>query len=322
MQKRKLTKSGLETGPLIFGGNVFGWTANETMSFKLLDAFVDAGLNLIDTADVYSMWVPGNQGGESEAIIGKWLARSGKRDQVLITTKVGVDIRVKQMAGEGAPCLKKDYILWEVEASLRRLQTDYIDLYQAHRDDEDTPLEETLEAFDQLVRQGKVRAIGASNYTAERLSAALSTGRAHNLPLYETLQPLYNLYDRADFEQGLQALCRREGIGVIPYFSLGCGFLTGKYRTGADLEGRPRAYRVREMMNERGMRILQGLDTVAKELGATLAQVSLAWLMAQPAITAPIASATSLEQLEDLAGAAQINLSEEMLGILNQASAY
>ena len=321
MQRRRLTTSGLEIAPLVLGGNVFGWTADEAASFRLLDAFVDAGLDMIDTADAYSMWVPGNQGGESEAIIGKWLARSGKRDKVLITTKVGVDIREKSAPGAGKPCLGREYILWEVEESLKRLQTDYIDLYQAHRDDENIPLEETLETFDLLLTQGKVRAIGASNFSADRLAKARDISRNSGLAIYETLQPLYNLYDRADFEQELQEYCVQEDIGVIPYFSLGCGFLTGKYRTPADLEGKPRAYRVKEMMNDRGMRILQALDTVAGELGATPAQVALAWLMAQPGITAPIASATNLEQMADLVASTRLEISPELLETLDQASA-
>ena len=319
MQKRKLGRTGLETGPLVFGGNVFGWTADEQMSFKLLDAFVDAGLNFIDTADVYSMWIPGNKGGESETVIGKWLKKSGKRDQVLINTKVGVDINVKKMPGEIN--LKRDYILKEVEDSLQRLQTDYVDLYQAHRDDENTPMEESLEALDKLIRDGKVRHIGASNFTPDRLAESLQVSNENSFARYEVLQPLYNLYDRRDFENGLQDLCIREDIGVITYFSLGCGFLTGKYRTEKDLENRPRAYRVKEMMNDRGMRILAGLDQVAAEYKATPAQVSLAWLLAQPGITAPIASATNLDQLNDLIGAARLELSEEAVRLLNDASA-
>jgi aryl-alcohol dehydrogenase-like predicted oxidoreductase len=321
MQRRRLTPSGIEIAPLILGGNVFGWTADEATSFRLLDAFVDAGLDMIDTADVYSMWVPGHQGGESEAIIGKWLAQGGRRDKVLITTKVGVDIREKSAAGAGKPCLGADYILWEAEESLRRLRTDYIDLYLAHRDDENTPLDETLEAFDRLVTQGKVRAIGASNFTADRLAKAREISRNNGLAIYETLQPLYNLYDRADFEQELQEFCVQEDIGVTPYFSLGCGFLTGKYRTLADLEGKPRGYRVKEMLNDRGLRILQALDTAAAELEATPAQVALAWLMAQPGITAPIASATSLEQMADLVASTRLEIPAELLETLDQASA-
>lgn len=320
MNKRKLGRTGLETGPLIFGGNVFGWTADEAMSFKLLDAFVDAGLNLIDTADVYSMWIPGNEGGESETIIGRWLQKTGKRDQVTIITKVGVDINVKEMPGKIN--LKKDYILKEVEDSLRRLQIDCIDIYMAHRDDENVPMEESLSAFDQLLRDGKVRSIGASNYEADRLTRALQVSADNGFARYETLQPCYNLYDRDSYEGPLQDLCVKEEIGVVTYFSLACGFLTGKYRTEKDLENRPRAYRVREMMNDRGMRILQGLDKVAAETGSTPAQVSLAWVMAQPGIAAPIASATSLDQLNELIGAARLELSSESIDILNKASAY
>ena len=320
MNKRKLGKTGLETGPLIFGGNVFGWTADEAMSFKILDAFVDAGLNLIDTADVYSMWIPGNKGGESETIIGKWLKKSGKRNKVLIATKVGVDINVKNMPG--AINLKPDYILKEVEDSLKRLQIDCIDIYMAHRDDENTPLEESLAAFDRLVRDGKVRSIGASNYEAGRLDQALQVSADHGFARYETLQPCYNLYDRNGYEGPLQDLCVQEEIGVVTYFSLACGFLTGKYRTAKDLEGRPRAYRVKEMMNDRGTRILQGLDQVAKELKATPAQIALAWVMAQPGIAAPIASATNLQQLDDLIGAARLELPAEAIETLIKASAY
>jgi len=320
MIKRKLGRTGLETAPLIFGGNVFGWTADEAMSFKLLDAFVDAGLNVIDTADVYSMWVPGHQGGESETIIGKWLKKSGKRDQVLITTKVGVDINVKSMPG--AVTLKPDYILKEVEDSLKRLQIDCIDIYMAHRDDETVPLEESLAAFEKLLQQGKVRTIGASNYSATRLAEALRASTDHGYARYETLQPCYNLYDRNAYEGDIQDLCVQEDIGVVTYFSLACGFLTGKYRNEKDLEGRPRAYRVKEMMNPRGMRILRGMDQVARELNVTPAQIALAWVMAQPGIAAPIASATSLEQLEELVGAVHLELPADMLTVLDEASAY
>lgn len=320
MKRRKLGTTGLEIGPLVFGGNVFGWTADEQMSFKLLDAFVDAGLNFIDTADVYSMWIPGNQGGESEAIIGKWLKQTGKRDRVLINTKVGVDINVKQMPGKIN--LKRDYILREVEESLRRLQTDYVDLYQAHRDDENTPMDESLEALDRLVRDGKVRHIGASNYSAARLAEALKVSEAKGYAHYEVLQPCYNLYDRKDFEGDLQDLCVERDIGVITYFSLGCGFLTGKYRTEKDLENRPRAYRVKDMMNERGMRILAALDKVAGQYQVTQAQTALAWLLAQPGVTAPIASATNLDQLQDLVGAAELELDEAAVELLDEASAY
>jgi aryl-alcohol dehydrogenase-like predicted oxidoreductase len=320
MNRRKLGRTGLETGPLIFGGNVFGWTADEAMSFQLLDAFVDAGLNVIDTADVYSMWIPGNQGGESETIIGKWLKHSGKRDRVLITTKVGVDINVKSMPG--AVNLKPDYILREIEESLRRLQTDYIDIYMAHRDDETVPLEDSLAVFDQLLRQGKVRSIGASNYSADRFASALQVSADQGYARFETMQPWFNLYDRNMYEGELQDLCVQEDIGVVTYFSLASGFLTGKYRTEKDLEGKPRAYRVKEMMNPRGMRILWALDHVAREVDATPAQVALAWVMAQPGIAAPIASATNPKQLEELIGAAHLELPEVALAVLDEASAY
>lgn len=315
MNRRKLGNSGLETGPLALGGNVFGWTADEPMSFKLLDAFVASGLNLIDTADVYSKWIPGHKGGESETIIGNWLQQRNVRGKVLIATKVGVEM------GPGEGGLSKTYILREVERSLSRLKTDYIDLYQSHRDDTETSFEETLEAYEELIKAGKVRAIGASNYKADRLAESLKVSAARGLPRYETLQPWYNLYDRADFEGGLAELCKRENIGVIPYFSLASGFLTGKYRTAKDLEGRARAYRVKDMMNERGFRILKALDKVSAELGATPAQVSLAWLLAH-GVAAPIASATNLDQLKEIIGGTTLNLSPEAVRLLDDASAY
>lgn len=302
--------------PLAFGGNVFGWTADEATSFRLLDAFVDSGLNLIDTADYYSAWVPGNKGGESESIIGKWLKRSGKRERVVIATKVGMEM------GPGKKGLSKKYILEEVEASLRRLGTDCIDLYQSHVDDEKTPLEETLEAYAQLVREGKVRVIGASNYGAPRLRQALETSASRGFPRYETLQPQYNLYDREEFERDLEPLCLKEKVGVITYFSLASGFLTGKYRSEADLGKSPRGGAARSYLNERGLRILKALDQVAEECHATPAQVSLAWLMARPSVTAPIASATSVSQLEDLVKAVELELSADAIEKLNRASAY
>ncbi len=313
MIKKKLGNSGMEVAPWALGGNVFGWTADEAMSFKLLDAFVDAGLNLIDTADVYSKWIPGHQGGESETIIGKWLAKRGGREKVLIATKLGVEM------GPGEQGLSRAYIFQAVERSLKRLQTDYIDLYQAHRDDENTPMEETLSAFDELIRAGKVRAIGASNFKAPRLAEALRVSAKNSLPRYETLQPWYNLYDRFEFEGELADLCKRENIGVIPYFGLASGFLTGKYRSEKDLEGRPRGYRVKGMMNERGFRILKGLDTVAAETRATPAQVALAWLVARGA-TAPIASATTLDQFRELLGATELTLSAQAVRLLDEAS--
>jgi aryl-alcohol dehydrogenase-like predicted oxidoreductase len=306
--------SALGVGPLALGGNVFGWTADEATSFKVLDAFVASGLNLIDTADVYSRWIPGHRGGESETVIGKWLESRRNRAQVIIATKVGVEM------GPGEQGLSRAYILRAVERSLQRLNTDYIDLYQSHRDDPRTPLEETLGTFAELIKQGKVRAIGASNFTAERLRAALELSAARGLPRYETLQPGYNLYDRAGFEGELAELCRREHLGVISYFSLASGFLTGKYRSAADLTNRARAYRVKEMLNERGLRILGALDAVARETGATPAQISLAWLIAR-GVTAPIASATSVEQLEELVGSTRLTLSPEALAKLDDASA-
>jgi len=313
--KRKLGNTGLEVGPLALGGNVFGWTADEPTSFKLLDAFVASGLNLIDTADVYSKWIPGNKGGESETVIGNWLEKRGGRDKVLIATKVGVEM------GPGETGLSKAYILREVERSLSRLKTDYIDLYQSHRDDVETPLEETLETYAGLIKSGKVRAIGASNYKADRLAESLKVSATRGLPRYETLQPWYNLYDRADFEGALADLCKRENIAVIPYFSLASGFLTGKYRSEKDLAGRARAYRVKDMMNERGFRILKGLDTVSAEIGATPAQVSLAWLVAK-GMAAPIASATNLDQLKEIVDGTALTLSPEAVRLLDEASAY
>jgi aryl-alcohol dehydrogenase-like predicted oxidoreductase len=311
--KRRLGNSGLEIGPLVLGGNVFGWTADETTSFKVLDAFVASGFNTIDTADFYSRWMPGHKGGESETIIGNWLAQRGNRSKVLIATKLGMEM------GPGEQGLSRAYILRAVERSLARLKTDYIDLYQAHRDDENTPMEETLATFAELIKAGKVRAIGASNFKAGRLAEALRVSAAKGLPRYESLQPLYNLYDRFEFEGELQDLCRRENIGAISYFSLASGFLTGKYRTERDLEGRARGARVKGMMNERGFRILKALDKVSAELGATPAQVSLAWLLAH-GVSAPIASATNLDQLQELIGATQLKLSLEAIRLLDDAS--
>lgn len=316
MQLRKLGNSGLEVSPLAFGGNVFGWTVDEPGSFRLLDAFVAAGYNFIDTADVYSRFAPGNQGGESETILGKWLASRGNRARVVIATKVGMEM------GEGKKGLAKDYIRRAAEDSLKRLQTDYIDLYQSHADDKDTPIAETLDAYAQLMIQGKVRAIGASNYSAARLSEALQVSKRHGLPSYQSLQPNYNLYDRADYETALEPVCRENGLGVIPYFSLASGFLTGKYRSEADLGQSKRGQFVKKYVNDRGFQILRALDQVAQETSSTPAKVSLAWLMARPGITAPIASATNLEQLNQLIGAAELKLSREAIERLNQASAY
>jgi aryl-alcohol dehydrogenase-like predicted oxidoreductase len=314
--KRKLGNSGLAIAPIVFGGNVFGWTADESTSFQLLDAFVTSGFDTVDTADVYSKWMPGNKGGESETIIGKWLKRTQKRQQVIIATKLGSEM------GPGKKGLSKSYILAAVEDSLKRLQTDYIDLYQSHVDDPDTPLDETLEAYAQLIEQGKVRAIGASNYNAKRLAEALQITKKKGLPRYESLQPLYNLYDRADFEAELAPLCLRENIGVIPYFSLASGFLAGKYRSEADLANSARGSFVKKYLNERGYKILSALDQVAKTHASTPTRVALAWLLAQPSVTAPIASATNLDQLHDLLSATDLKLHPESLEKLNQASAY
>jgi len=316
MQKRKLGKSGIEIMPLMFGGNVFGWTADEAMSFKLLDAFVAAGFDAVDTADVYSKWVPGHPGGESETIIGKWLKARGGRDKLVIATKVGME-----MPGIGQG-LRRDYILARVEDSLKRLQTDYIDLYQSHQDDKQAPLEETLGAYQKLIEQGKVRAIGASNYEAPRLAEALKTSAARKLPRYDTLQPLYNLFDRAGFEKELQPLCVKESVGVVPYYALAAGFLTGKYRSEADFGKSPRGARVKSTyFNDRGKRILGALDAVSKRLGAKPGQVAVAWLMSRPAIAAPIASATSLAQLDDLIAATRLALDAEAIKQLDAASA-
>jgi aryl-alcohol dehydrogenase-like predicted oxidoreductase len=315
MNKRKLGNSGPEISPLVFGGNVFGWTLDEASSFKLLDAFVAAGFNAIDTADIYSKWVPGHTGGESETILGKWLARSGNRNKVIIATKVGMEMAPDKKG------LSKAYILRAAEDSLRRLQTDTIDLYQSHTDDPETPIEETLGAYAELIAQGKVRAIGASNFKADRLAKALEISKKSRLPRYESLQPLYNLYDRADFEAELEPLCLKEGIGVINYFPLASGFLSGKYRSERDIEQRPRARMLKKYVNERGFRILKALDQVAKKYNATPARVSLAWLLARPSITAPIVSATSIEQLNDLIACVELKLDRVSIDLLNQASA-
>ena len=314
MDKRPLGSSGLHAAPLALGGNVFGWTADEATSFAILERFVEGGFNLIDTANTYSTWVPGHVGGESETIIGRWLAKSGKRDQVLIATKVGMQI-------EGAKGLKRSQIERHVEASLKRLQTDRIDLYQTHADDPDTPVQETLEALGRLVKAGKVRAIGASQYKPERLRESLETSNRLGLPRYDTLQPEFNLYDRAGFERDLQPVAVEHGLAVIPFFGLAKGFLSGKYRKAADIEGRPRAGGLKKYFEgDRGVRILAALDAVGKDVGATPAQVSLAWIMAQPSIAAPIASVTSVAQLDEIAGAARLRLDASALAQLDRAS--
>ena len=291
---RKLGNSGIEVAPLALGGNVFGWTIDEATSFRVLDGFVDAGFNLIDTADVYSRWAPGNQGGESETILGRWFQQSGNRDKVVLATKVGMEVGPQQSG------LSRKHIFWAVERSLQRLQTDRIDLYQSHKDDPETPLEETLGAFTELVEQGKVRAIGASNYSAERLSQALQVSKGNGLAVYQTLQPHYNLAERALFEPELETVCREAGVGVIPYYSLAAGFLTGKYRSEADLGKSPRGQGSKKYLNDRGFAILKALDDVAARTKTNPTQVALAWLANRPTIAAPIASATSLEQLNDL----------------------
>ena len=315
MQLKPLGRSGLQVSPLTFGGNVFGWTVDERTSFSLLDAWLDAGFNTIDTADVYSAWVPGHSGGESETVIGKWLRASGKRDRIVLATKVG-----KPMGPERKG-LRPAYIRAAVEASLQRLQTDHIDLYQSHDDDADTPLEDSLGAFTDLIRAGKVRAIGASNYSAERLALALETSRRHGLARYESLQPLYNLYDRAVFEDALQALCVREEVGVINFYALAAGFLTGKYRDAADAGKSARgANTVRKYLNPRGLRILAALDAVADAHQTRPGVVAVAWVMARAGVTSPIASATSLAQLADLATAARLQLHPADMASLDAAS--
>jgi aryl-alcohol dehydrogenase-like predicted oxidoreductase len=316
MQLRPLGKTGLSIAPLVFGGNVFGWTADEKTSFDLLDAFTGAGFNAIDTADAYSRWVPGNEGGESETIIGKWLKRSGiARDRVVIITKVGSDM------GQGRRDLRKAWIIEEVENSLRRLQTDHIDLYLSHWPDPETPYEETLEAHAGLVKAGKVRAFGASNLDAGQLQASFEAADRAGLPRYGALQPEYNLYDRAGFEGPLADLCRREDIGVITYYSLASGFLSGKYRSKADTEGKARGGGVARYLDDKGLRILAALDSVSAETGAAPAEIALAWLMAKPAVTAPIASATSLAQLASLTKAAALTLSADQMAALDRAGA-
>jgi aryl-alcohol dehydrogenase-like predicted oxidoreductase len=315
MQLRRLGQSDLHFAPIMLGGNVFGWTIDETTSFGILDAFVDAGFNAIDTADSYARWVPGSPGGESETIIGNWLKRSGNRSKVLIATKVGEDM------GEGRS-LKADYILRECETSLRRLQTDYIDLYQTHFDDEVTPPEETLQAYARLIASGKVRAIGASNMSAARLKASLAASKALRLPRYESLQPLYNLSDRREFETEFLPICEQEKLGVINYYSLAAGFLTGKYRSMEEGAKHPaRGPRLKRYLDARGLGILGVLDGVASRHGVAPAQIALAWLMAKPFITAPIVSATSRKQLDEILKAPNIKLTAEEVSALDKAGA-
>lgn len=314
MNKRPLGRSGLSTAPLVFGGNVFGWTADRETSFALLDAFVDAGFGAIDTADVYSSWVPGNKGGESETIIGEWIKARGRGDDVLILTKVGSDM------GQGHNDLSAAWIEKAVEDSLRRLQTDVIDLYQSHWPDPKTPQDETLKAFDRLVQAGKVRAIGTSNHDADQVRQALAISDREGLARYQTLQPHYNLYSRNTFEGPLQDLAVAEGLGVITYFSLEAGFLTGKYTAADQVAGTAREGMLKDKFDERGVRILATLKAVADRNEATPAQVSLAWLLRQPGVTAPIVSATSVEQLSDTLKAATLELSDEDVAELTAAS--
>ncbi len=311
---RQLGRSGLQVSPICLGGNVFGWTVDEAMSFRLLDAWVDAGMNFVDTADVYSRWVPGHAGGESETIIGKWLRQTGKRHRIVLATKVG-----KPM-GDSDKGLSPAYIRRAVDASLTRLKTDVIDLYQAHDDDVETPLEETMAAFAELIKAGKVRAIGASNYSAPRLALAIETSKRLGLPRYESLQPLYNLVEREAYERELEPVCVEHGLGVINFFALARGFLTGKYRSTADLKKSVRGAGVGEYLNERGLAVLAALDSVAKTTGATPAQVALAWQIARPSLTAPIASATSPAQLDELVGAARLKLDPTSIDLIDRAS--
>ena len=315
MDHRQLGRSGIAVAPWCFGGNVFGWTADEATSFKLLDAFVEAGFDFIDTADVYSKWVPGHVGGESEAVIGRWMKARRNRDRLVIATKVGM------MREVGQDNLAKAHIIDSVDASLKRLQTDRIDLYQSHQDDPSRPVEEPLEVYAGLIKAGKVRAVGASNFSAERFARALEASASSGLPRYETLQPEYNLYAREGFEGALQKVCIDHKVGVIPYFSLAGGFLTGKYRSEQDFGKSARGGGMSRYLNARGLRILAGLDAVAARHQAEPAQVALAWLAAQPAIAAPIASATSLEQAAKLVAATRLRLSADDLSELDRASA-
>jgi aryl-alcohol dehydrogenase-like predicted oxidoreductase len=315
MERVKLGKSDLEVPVLCLGGNVFGWTLPEAESIRQLDAALEAGLNFIDTADAYSRWVPGHTGGESEAIIGKWLAKGGKRSNVIVATKLGLEM------GEGKKGLKPAYIQQAVEDSLRRLQTDYIDLYQAHRDDEETPLEETMAAFDKLVEQGKVRHVGASNYKGARLAKALQVSKDNGLVSFISIQPLYNLVSREQFETDLLPVVQEHTLGVIPYYSLAAGFLTGKYRSKKDAEGKARGGSVGKFLNEWGFHVIEVLDEVAAAHHSTPARVALAWLMVQPGVTAPIASATSDKHLTDLIEATRLKLDHASIERLNAVSA-
>jgi aryl-alcohol dehydrogenase-like predicted oxidoreductase len=314
MEKRQLGRSSLQVYPITFGGNVFGWTADEAMSFKLLDAFVAAGFNFIDSADAYSRWHPGNKGGESETIIGNWLKARGGRDKVIIATKLGIEM------APGKKGLSRKYMMQAIEDSLRRLQTDYIDLYQSHRDDPETPIEETLSAYADLIKQGKVREIGASNYSAKRFAESLKISTERDLPRYQSLQPQYSLVERAEFEGPLEDLCLKETVGVIGYYSIASGFLTGKYRSKADADGRARAGRVTKYMTDYGYGVIAALDDVAKRYNAKPVQVAMAWLIARPSVTAPIASATNLDQLAELLKSAELKLDAAAMEQIDAAS--
>jgi aryl-alcohol dehydrogenase-like predicted oxidoreductase len=316
MEKRQLGNTDLNIYPVAFGGNVFGWTIDEKKSFEILNGFNGAGFNFIDTADVYSRWAPGNKGGESETIIGKWMKEKKNRQDLIITTKVGSDM------GDGKKGLKKAYILKAIEDSLKRLQTDYLDLYQTHFDDESTPVLETLEAYDQLVKDGKIRWIGTSNMSVERINESLQTSKGKGLARYETLQPHYNLYARENYETNLEPLALKNNLGVFNYYSLESGFLTGKYRSKEDLDKSPRGGKMENYFNDRGMKILAALDQVSKQYNTTPAAVSLAWLIQRPSITAPIVSATSLGQLDSIIAAPELNLDANSIGTLTSASAW
>jgi aryl-alcohol dehydrogenase-like predicted oxidoreductase len=316
MDMRLLGRTGLSISPVVFGGNVFGWTADEKTSFEMLDAFFEAGFNTIDTADVYSAWAPGHQGGESETVIGNWLKRGTvARDKAVIVTKFGYPTM-----GDDKK-LKAKWVVEAVDKSLQRLQTDYIDLYLSHFPDDDTPHEETLGALAKLKDAGKVRSIGCSNFSAEQLQASLDAADRNGLPRYDVLQPEYNLYTRNKFEGPLADLCIAEDIGVISYYALAAGFLTGKYRKAEDAEGKTRGNRMPDYINDRGLKLLAALDQVAAETGESLAAISIAWVAARPGITAPIASATSLKQLEAIITAGKLNLTDAQMALLNEAGA-
>lgn len=316
MNFTQLGKTGIQVSPITFGGNIFGWTVDEQTSFKLLDHFISKEFNLIDTADIYSAWKPGNSGGESETIIGNWFKKRNNRNKVILATKV------EMIELGGRQSLKKTYILKSVDQSLQRLKTDYIDLYQSHIDDADTPMEETLDTYAQLIKAGKIRSIGASNFTKERLEESFIISEKYNLPKYQTIQPLYNLYDRKDFEENLEEFTLKNKIGVINYYSLASGFLSGKYRSAEDLAKSARGGRVEDYLNERGFQILKGLDQVSKKYNCSIATVAIAWLLKRKSVTAPIVSATSIEQLDQVLSATKLNLDEDSIQILNNMSRY